>query len=927
MRKRKDAARLCVVTGDVTMDWNMMRCPSGEARLEGFKGIRACWQRGGAALLADVIELVAASLPGKFELRQPQAPLTAIAPGDPDHHHAFAMWKPYPKENGSRVSVWRVDELLGVDDCCDVETSELAGWRGLVDDVPDPALVVLDDAGFDFRRRPELWPLALSSKQYKGPILLKLSDPVAQGPLWERLVPAYADRLVVLVTADDLRASGMQLSRALSWERTAQDAFWELTHNRDISSLSKCAAVIVTFRAAGCLLLVRQPDGSSLCKLIFDPHNIEGSWEAGFEGRIIGYNTCLAAAVTRELLRTSTPDWPAAIKGGLAAMRKLHLEGYQLVKQPGDVDRLVFPLQLVADTVSQPAEAFVVAPIADPVRHLTLPREELELQFGGVQGSQVVPTKEQPPIIAWSETERFRSGHGYWTLLQASCEEISEDPEQPRGSGSPLLDVARGIVLNGLGNRLAGVPTATFGKLTVVDRREIESYRVLASLIRSYCDKPKSPPLNLAVFGPPGSGKSFGIKQLARALAKDKLEEKTFNLSQFNDPEQLLDALHQVRDVSLSGKVPLVFWDEFDTRLNDQPLGWLRYFLSPMQDGSFQEGQITHPIGPAIFVFAGGTCHQMAEFGQNLEGGDEAFRQVKGPDFVSRLRGYVDIMGPNRTHDGGDPYHVIRRAVTLRELLKINAAHLFEQPEGKGELNMDLGVLGAFLEVSKYYHGVRSLEALINMSLLASRRKFERSSLPLESQLNLHVDGTEFLALADSLEIRGEVLEQLARMSHENYREVFQSGARAYPDWAQLGEADKEANRESVRNLTRRLRAVGYVIVPAREGQSPQALPDDDVDRLAELEHIRWMRAKLADGWKFAPVPDKTSKLNEYLRAWCEPVDDWLTHNCPGFIEPCGKDALPQKLKEKSLQLERNLPGLLAELRYHLVKLPSEAHK
>ncbi len=32
-------------------------------------------------------------------------------------------------------------------------------------------------------------------------------------------------------------------------------------------------------------------------------------------------------------------------------------------------------------------------------------------------------------------------------------------------------------------------------------------------------------------------------------------------------------------------RIPLVFWDEFDTSLDGRPLGWLRYFLAPMQDG------------------------------------------------------------------------------------------------------------------------------------------------------------------------------------------------------------------------------------------------------------------------------------------------------------------------------------------------------
>src|SRR5205807_6673337 len=148
------------------------------------------------------------------------------------------------------------------------------------------------------------------------------------------------------------------------------------------------------------------------------------------------------------------------------------------------------------------------------------------------------------------------------------------------------------------------------------------------------------------VFGAPGSGKSFGISEVAKSLLPGQIEVRQYNLSQFSDPTNLLDAMHQVRDIGLSGLIPLVFWDEFDTSLNAQPLGWLRHFLAPMQDGSFQEGQVTHSIGRSIFVFAGGVYESMKTFGQKMS--PEQSQEAKGPDFVSRLKGYVNATGPNR---------------------------------------------------------------------------------------------------------------------------------------------------------------------------------------------------------------------------------------------------------------------------------------
>ena len=290
-----------------------------------------------------------------------------------------------------------------------------------------------------------------------------------------------------------------------------------------------------------------------------------------------------------------------------------------------------------------------------------------------------------------------------------------------------------------------------------MDRQEIESFRSISNLVFEYCrQEPQKRPLSVAVFGPPGSGKSFGIKEIANSLLPGQIRVLEFNLSQFDSEGDLHAAFHQVRDAGLSGTIPLVFWDEFDTSLEGAPLGWLRYFLAPMQDGRFQEGQINHPIGRSIFVFAGGTSSTMAAFDQ---GPTEEFRAAKGPDFISRLKGYINVLGPNPVEGSAtsaeDPYFIIRRAILLRSSLNRNAKHLFEKGDGKELLNIDSGVLRALLKTRVYKHGVRSIESIIAMSQLTGETSFERSSLPAESQLDLHVDGKSFLSLVQQVELGG----------------------------------------------------------------------------------------------------------------------------------------------------------------------------
>lgn len=141
-----------------------------------------------------------------------------------------------------------------------------------------------------------------------------------------------------------------------------------------------------------------------------------------------------------------------------------------------------------------------------------------------------------------------------------------------------------------------------------------------------------------------------------------------------------------------------------------------------------------------MFIFAGGTCPTLEEF---VILGDQANeRRAKKPDFVSRLRGYLNILGPNRAGEA-DVAHPLRRAFLLRSLLMRKAP----QTVRAGRLSIDEGVLRAFLHTERFIHGARSVEAIIDQSSLGGKARFGRSSLPPADQLSLHVDAEAFLEL------------------------------------------------------------------------------------------------------------------------------------------------------------------------------------
>lgn len=912
MTSGQASPRLVVVTGDVTMDWHVARSRAEQSVDHVWnpdEWTRASWQRGGAALLADLVQAVTDQLEqsghGQFALRQTNAPRDTICPDVSDYHHSYALWSKFSEGD---ESAWRVEEHLGLDLGGDPESQRAARWEYVVDDTPDADLIVLDDAGLGFRQKEDIWPQALKVEGRQPWVLLKMAEPLAKGPLWEHLRKKHAERLIVVTTVNDLRRTEVQISHGLSWERTAQDVAWELVHNPRVNGLARCAAVVVSFYTAGAVVLTLPDSGTAppqrpRARLVFDPLVIEGMWRQQHPGGMIGYTTCLTAGMVRELLRTpQQPNIEAGTQSGLRAMRTLHRRGYG-ERRAARRTRLAFPVQLIAEELASPAAPFAVVDVQDPVQFLEQP----------------ATGEEQPPEAGW------------WTILQ----------DRYRDN---LDAVARRIVRYGPESVLRDVPQGRFGHLLTVDRREIESFRSIHALVSEYLSYARQKrPLSIAVFGAPGSGKSFGITEVAKSLGREQIEVLEFNLSQFEEPGDVTAALHRVRDVALAGKTPLVFWDEFDTSLAGKPLGWLRYFLSPMQDGSFQEGQIVHPIGRAIFVFAGGTSHRMERFGQHLH--PEERRAAKVPDFISRLKGYVNIMGPNRQpteHDDGavDPYYVIRRAILLRSLLQRDARQLFRSKEGRRELELDRGVLRAFLEVSQYKHGVRSMESIIAMSQLAGKASFERSSLPPEVQLNLHVNGREFLALVRQIDLQGELLEKLAAAHHSIYCDELRGKGYRYGEarddqaktnpllkpYAELSEEEKEQNRAAVRDIPTKLARIGYTMIPARSNEPPFQFPGPHLEELARLEHNRWIEAKVAQGWRYGPERDDAQKLHPALLPWRQMTEEEKARLfSPSEVAAMGTDELPDEEKEKDRALIRGIPKILARAGYTVVKLREEA--
>lgn len=477
------------------------------------------------------------------------------------------------------------------------------------------------------------------------------------------------------------------------------------------------------------------------------------------------------------------------------------------------------------------------------------------------------------------------------------------------------LAVAQEIVLSGPERLFRNVPVCRYRALSTVDLDEIENYHAIKTLMGEYIyayDHPlqdgKAPkPISVAVFGPPGSGKSFGVKQIANSLERFRIS--SLNLSQYHSAGEMFAALDAAL-VYEDNLIPLIFFDEFDSELGGISRGWLKYFLAPMQDGEYTLDGRTLSIKGAVFVFAGGTAPSFPEFLPHNEESTVEFQRVKGPDFVSRLKGILNIKGPNPT-SVTDRRHIIRRALLLRNLFQGQARNFFD--EETGQVNISHALLRALLRVSEFRHGSRSMEFIVGMSRKAGISRYTPSCLPLAEQLDIHLDVDDFMSKLSFEQLMGDMVEQYAKAAHEMYREQrihdavrfgmpenevarIQSEDRM-ADWEHLDELYKENKRSQIRYLGERFdrfnTGIGLRPILPDAADTLSELYGPVLEQLSVLEHQRWMLDKQANGWTLGKLDIQLRKHPDMIpyEQLDESVKDYVrvsVRNIPDYLKAIG---------------------------------------
>ena len=591
------------------------------------------------------------------------------------------------------------------------------------------ACTVINDAAVGFRGVP--FENYQSSLDRSNAIVWKTESPLGDGNLWAGFAGSSSlpNKTVQIVKEECIRHYGVNIREEGSFERAVSEVAANFVAKSEYTKILAANYVVITFPPHGVFLIDRKKDNISVFRIK------EGRFKAAesSSGGTYGFDSILTAAIAKSFawhqIGKSRFEIRSAIVAGIAhgiGMWQIHAKhGY--------------------------GESSITGPntFSDcPFKRLFSSRQKIkEISIG------------------YSVVENVASDHKEWSRLDA----------YKRPNSSQPIDLAIQIVQKGLDNLVSEetkngkkfegrnlpswvpriesqAPFASFGSLKSSNRNEIDVFSSLTTIARTYLKtKNWKSPLCYGVFGPPGSGKNFALKELMGTVDSKFIDNALeFNVAQFTQLSDLVSAFHQAQDRVLQGETPLVVFDEFDCSMGSEPLGWLKFFLAPMEDGQFKHGERMYKIGKAIFVFAGGVKTSFSDFTSTRDA--DTFKKAKGPDFVSRLRGHLDIPSIKHPRLSGDEELsesvLFRRAMIMRSILERELGSIVNETNKVAEINED--VIRAFLKIREFKHDVRSMKAILQMSSVSTHRaRLNKASLPTSKQLAMHVDADKFFELLD----------------------------------------------------------------------------------------------------------------------------------------------------------------------------------
>ncbi|HEY3259495.1 MAG TPA: NAD-binding protein [Pseudonocardiaceae bacterium] len=147
-------------------------------------------------------------------------------------------------------------------------------------------------------------------------------------------------------------------------------------------------------------------------------------------------------------------------------------------------------------------------------------------------------------------------------------------------------------------------------------------------------------------------------------------------------------------------------------------------------------------------------------------------------------------------------------------------------------------------------------------------------------------------------------LDELGRALHEHYVRTCRARGdtvAANPSlvpWDRLPEHLKQSNRAQADHVGAKLASIGCAIVPAMPGGEPFDFRAGEVERLAELEHQRWVTERQAAGFIHGPV--RQGRFHPDLVDW---------------------EYLSEEGRNKDIEFVRHIPDLLQDAGFQVLRL------
>lgn len=153
--------------------------------------------------------------------------------------------------------------------------------------------------------------------------------------------------------------------------------------------------------------------------------------------------------------------------------------------------------------------------------------------------------------------------------------------------------------------------------------------------------------------------------------------------------------------------------------------------------------------------------------------------------------------------------------------------------------------------------------------------------------------------------IRQDLTDQLARAIHQAYvnNRVAHGDSpqlnKSMRPWEDLPEDLRRSNLAQAADIGSKLDAIGCAVIPESASAPDFAFTDDEIERLAQMEHRRWMKERQEQGFVYGPVRQGNQHPD---------LVDW--------------DDLSETAKDKDRDAIRELPEILRQAGFQILRLP-----